>query len=291
MGLISAGDENNRRGDEALAGVDNIQKVVEDVLIYETDFSTHVQRVREVIRRCEAHGITLHERKFLFAKPQVEFCGFQISGSGYSPSDHLVSALANFPVPKTRTDVRAFCGLAQQFEPFTPKLTELLAPVRSLLSPKTSFQWETVHQEAFQATLQELTNPHILATFDAEGSLPLETDAAQSRGLGLALWQQQRDGQWRLLQCSSRCVTATEARYSVTEIELLAVVWVVEKCRLFLIGADFEVIVDHRPLLSILNSKTLDELTSPRIVRLREKLVPYRFSAIWRPGIEHRMTD
>ena len=77
----------------------------------------------------------------------------------------------------------------------------------------------------------------------------------------------------------------------MTEIELLAVVWAVNKCRLFFIGADVEVIVDHRPLLSILNSKTLDELTSPRIVRLREKLTPYRFSAIWRPGIEHRMAD
>ena len=29
MGLISAGDEHNRRGDEALAGLDNVQKVVE----------------------------------------------------------------------------------------------------------------------------------------------------------------------------------------------------------------------------------------------------------------------
>ena len=29
--LVTAGDEHNRRGDEALAGVDNIQKVVEDV--------------------------------------------------------------------------------------------------------------------------------------------------------------------------------------------------------------------------------------------------------------------
>ena len=58
MGLISAGDEHNRRGDEALAGLDNVQKVVEDVIIYDTDLDTHVHRVREVIRRCSEHGIT-----------------------------------------------------------------------------------------------------------------------------------------------------------------------------------------------------------------------------------------
>ena len=31
MGLVSAGDEHNRRGDEALLGIDNVAKIVEDV--------------------------------------------------------------------------------------------------------------------------------------------------------------------------------------------------------------------------------------------------------------------
>ena len=79
------------------------------------------------------------------------------------------------------------------------------------------------------------------------------------------------------MQCASRHVTETEARYSATEIELLAVVWAVHKARLFLAGAEFELLVYHKPLIPILNAKTLDELTSPRIVRLREKLTPFRF--------------
>ena len=82
----------------------------------------------------------------------------------------------------------------------------------------------------------------------------------------MALWQQQPDGQWRLLQCGSRHITDTESRYSATEIELLAVVWAVQKARLFLAGSDFELVIDHRPLVPIINSKTLDDLTTPRIV-------------------------
>ena len=93
------------------------------------------------------------------------------------------------------------------------------------------------------------------------------------------------------MQCASRHVTETEARYSATEIELLAVVWAVHKARLFLAGADFQLLVDHKPLIPILNAKTLDELTSPRIVRLREKLTPFRFVAQWRPGADHKVAD
>ena len=73
--------------------------------------------------------------------------------------------------------------------------------------------------------------------------------------------------------------------------KLLAVVWAAKKAHLFIAGADVELIVDHRPLISIINWKTLDELSTPRIVRLKEKLTPCRLNAMWRPGIEHKVVD
>ena len=68
-------------------------------------------------------------------------------------------------------------------------------------------------------------------------------------------------------------------------------VWAAKKAHLFIAGADVELIVDHRPLISIINSKTLDQLSTPRIVHLKEKLTPYRLNAMWRPGIEHKVVD
>lgn len=64
MGLISAGDEHNRRGDDALAG-----------LVIDFDYQTH--RVRDVSRRCSDYGITLHEKKFVFAAAEIDYCGFR----------------------------------------------------------------------------------------------------------------------------------------------------------------------------------------------------------------------
>ena len=110
----------------------------------------------------------------------------------------------------------------------------------------------------------------------------------------MALWQEHIDSNgtsWRLLQCSSRSTSEAETRYSATEIELLAVVWACKKASLFLFGNDFEVVVDHRPLIPILNSKTLGELSSPRIIRLKEKLAPYNLTAVWRAGVSHKTVD
>ena len=107
----------------------------------------------------------------------------------------------------------------------------------------------------------------------------------------MALWQKETTGEWRLLQCASRRTTPTETRYSATEIELLVVTWAVKKAHLFLARADFELVVDRRPLIQIINSKTLDELPSPRVVRLKEKLAMFRITAVRRPGIKHTVVD
>ena len=83
MGLISAGDEHNRRGDKVLAGIGNVRKVVEHTLIFDADWATHVQRVQHVLRRCAENGITLHPGKFVLGAPMVSYCGFRLCGSGY----------------------------------------------------------------------------------------------------------------------------------------------------------------------------------------------------------------
>ena len=97
--------------------------------------------------------------------PSVSYCGFKLSTDGYRVDDHLVKALHSFPVPTNGTDVRSFCGLVQQFQAFSPSMTPMLAPIRSLLSPKSAFVWEIPHQEAFQQVIRELTNPTILANY------------------------------------------------------------------------------------------------------------------------------
>ena len=120
--------------------------------------------------------------------------------------------------------------------------------------------------------------------------LRLENDASTLNGLGFALWQLQGD-QWRLLQCGSRFLSDAESRYAIIESELLAVVWAVRKCSLFLSGAAFELCTDHRPLVLILNSYPLDQIENPRLQRLVLKLHPYQLSATWREGTDNAFAD
>ena len=43
------GDEYSRRGDVAFEGIKNIQKVVDDTILYDEDMKSHAQNVRKFI--------------------------------------------------------------------------------------------------------------------------------------------------------------------------------------------------------------------------------------------------
>ena len=73
---------------------------------------------------------------------------------------------------------------------------------------------------------------------------------------------------------------------------MLAVVWAVLKCRMYLMGLPkIALIVDHAPLLPFLNSYTLDQMSSPRMQRLCLKVAAYNLQASWRVGKAHCIPD
>ena len=290
QGLISAGDEFNRRTDAAFAGIRNLVKVVDDGLVHDDSFQEHYARVRAILVRARENSITLSAKKFIFGVHEVEFCGFSISADSYVVDPAKVSAIQDFPLPSNRTDLRSFFGLVNQCGEFTPRLAEVSAPLRPLLKTSCEFMWDSVHTAAFNATRAELASPSVLSFYRLGDPIRLETDASALNGLGFALWQLQ-DDQWRLLQCGSRFLSDAESRYAIIELELLAVVWAVRKCSLFLSGAAFELCTDHRPLVPILNSYSLDQIENPRLQRLVLKLRPYQLSATWRKGTDNAFAD
>ena len=94
------------------------------------------------------------------------------------------------------------------------------------------------------------------------------------------------------IKIPTACRIKSLSRYSTTELELLGIVWGIQKCHAYLAGMEnFTVITDHRPLLSILNNQTLEQVTSPRIQRLKERLMRYNFTAEWRQGKNHHFPD
>lgn len=147
------------------------------------------------------------------------------------------------------------------------------------------------HETAFEATKRALSQTPTLAHFDRSKPVTLQTDASRLNGLGFTLMQQDGDTM-KLIQCGSRFISQTESRYSTTEIEMLAVIWAMKKCHVYLMGMNsFKLVTDHRALVSLLDKHRLDELPNPRIQRMREKIMGYKFNTEWIKGKSNTIPD
>ena len=208
------------RGDMALQGTKNCVKVVDDILIYDEDYVTHLQRINEVLTRCCKFGITLNKEKFVVASTSVNFCGYSLSKDGISADPGKVSAIRDFPTPSNLTDLRSFMRLVNQLADFTPDISAAAQPLRPLMSPKRTFVWTPDHDESFQRVKAALTSPPVLALFDPSLPVVLQTDASRLFGIGYALLQDHGNGRLRLVQCGSRFLIDAETRYATIELEL-----------------------------------------------------------------------
>ena len=291
MGLTVSGDEYLRRGDQALSGIPDTAKIVDDILTYDVTYRQHLARVIDIIRRCDETGITLNPAKFRFARQEVNFCGYRVTPTGYTSDGEKLRAIAEFPRPHNITDLRSFLGLANQLGPFSSELADAASPLRDLLKKGRIWCWTPDHEAAFREVKRVLSAPPVMAFFDPRLPTVLQTDASSTRGMGFALLQRHGDV-WRLVHCGSRFLTDVETRYAVIEVELAACLWACKKCHMYLAGlSQFDVIVDHRPLVPILNCKRLADIENPRLQRMRLWLTAYRFIANWQRGTDHKIPD
>ena len=123
--------------------------------------------------------------------------------------------------------------------------------------------WTPDNEKEFVAVKKLLTLAPIARYPQLESKLL--TDASRSR-IGFALIQEGPDGQKRLITCGLCGLNLTEARYAPVELECLGVVYNIQKCAFYIMGAlkPFTVVTDHKLLLGVFN-KPLSETPNPRL--------------------------
>ena len=90
---------------------------------------------------------------------------------------------------------------------------------------------------------------------------------------------------WKLVLAGGRFTKPAESCYSPVEGEMLGVVEGLHKAKHFILGCEKLIVaVDHKPLLGLLNDKSLADIDNPRLLMLKEKTLWFNFQVIWVPG-------
>ncbi|TWW58990.1 hypothetical protein D4764_06G0005200 [Takifugu flavidus] len=186
------------------------------------------------------------------------------------------------PTPTDIAGVRRYLGMVNYVGKFSPRIAELSQPIRELLKADSDWAWGSMQQRAFEELRRELSSPTILAQYSPNRATKVAADAS-SFGLGGVLSQKQLSGEWRPVAFISRSMTEAECRHAQIEKEALALTWACERFQSYLIGMDFLIQTDHKPLISLLGSRALDDLP-PRILRFRLQLLRFTYKLEHVPG-------
>ena len=269
---------------QLLADIDGVRNYSDDVIVYAQLQKQHDERLLAVLQRLQDRGLTVNAEKCQFGKQKLEFMGLSFSEEGVSPTNEKVSAIKEADAPRNVSELRSFLGMLTYSSRFIRDFATLTAPLRELLHKNVTWKWKTNHENAFKTLKDSVSDASLLAYYDNKKHTAIMVDASPV-GLSAILLQGENDKDWRhasVVAYASCALTPVQSRYSQTEREALAVVWACEHFRIYLLGSDFKVITDHKPLEYIFNNPT--SKPKARMERFCMRLQAYRAQIIYRPG-------
>ena len=295
QGFCASGDAYNQRYARVLEEMDRYTRCVDDLAMWDETIEEHWWRVLKYMDLVGRNGIVLNPEKFQFCSRIIEFAGFVITDTEVKPPEKYLRAIESFPRPTNISGMRSWFGLVNQVSNYA-RLGDIMAPFKPFLSPRMRFEWNEQLEDAFNKSKVEIVEAIKLGVtiFDPTRTTVLSPDWSKT-GMGYFMYQKVCQcpstvttccaNGWRVVLAGSRFLRGAEANYCPLEGEALAVAWALHDTKFFTLGCtDLHIQTDHRPLVSLLGDKALDEITNRRLVNLKEKTFPWQFKISWVPG-------
>ncbi len=220
---------------------------IDDILIFSSSFDEHLNHIRKLLEAIRKEGFKLKFVKCIFASHKIKYLGHIIENNTVRPlNDNLIS-IRNFPIPKTKKNIRQFLGKINFYNKYIRNATQTLEPFHNLLRKNTEFLWTPQCQQSFEQIKEYLTSSPTLAIFNPTLKTSLYTDAS-IEGLGAILKQTQNNGEEKPVAYFSRKLNENQKKKKAIFLECLAIREAIKYWRFWLLGNKFTVFTDYKPL-------------------------------------------
>jgi hypothetical protein len=173
-----------------------------------------------------------------------------LTRGGIKPQIKKVLAILAIKPPTNVKELRHFLGMVQYYRDMWAKRSEMLVPLSDLVGEcgetKTArknkvkeklWHWDSIHQEAFDNVKKTFAKEVVLAYPDFTKPFDIYTDAS-TKQLGEVITQDNRP-----IAFFSRKLSGAQSKYTVTELELLAIVETLKEFKGMLWG---QRLTDHK---------------------------------------------
>ncbi|GJW92159.1 reverse transcriptase domain-containing protein [Tanacetum coccineum] len=206
-----------------------------------------------MLKRCEDTNLALNWEKNHFMVKEGIILGHKISKKGIEVDKAKIDVISKLPHPTTVKGIQSFLGHAGFYQRFIKDFSKISRPMTHLLEKNTPFIFSEDCILAFQTLKKKLTEAPILIAPNWDQPFEIMCDASDY-AIGAVLGQR-IEKHFRPIHYASKTMTEAETNYTITEKEMLAVVYAFEKFRSYLIMNKSVVYTNHSALKYLFNKK------------------------------------
>jgi hypothetical protein len=242
---------------DLMASLEYVWAYIDDLLIITRGtLDDHIAKIETVLTRLHDAGLKVNAAKLFFCTHEIEYLGYILTREGIKPQTKKVQAILAPNPPSNVKELRHLLGMVQYYRDMWVKRSEMLAPLSDLVwecgemktikkskVKKSPWRWDPIHQAAFDGIKATIAKDVVLAYPDFLNLKPFEIYTnASTKQLGAVITQDNRS-----ITFFSRKSTPTQTKYSVTEIELLAIVETLKEFK-GIWGQSIKVYTDYKNL-------------------------------------------
>ena len=137
-GISSEAEEYQRRQNEALAGLNGVEVIADDILFYgsgetmEDALKDYDSNLLNLLGRACSMNFKLNKKKLRLRLDQVTYIGHSFTSGGLRPDPKKVEAIVSMPRPDNKRAVQRLLGCVNYLSRFMLTISEVSEPLRKL---------------------------------------------------------------------------------------------------------------------------------------------------------------
>ncbi|GJY37671.1 putative nucleotidyltransferase, ribonuclease H [Tanacetum coccineum] len=225
---------------------ESVEVFMDDFSVFGNSFDKCLNNLDKMLQRCKDAHLVLNWEKCHFMVKEGIVLGHKVSSAGLEVDKAKIDVISKLPPPTNIKGVRSFLGHAGFYRRFIKDFSKIARPITKLLEKDTPFEFNDECQKAFELLKEKLTCAPVIVSPNWNLPFELMCDASDF-AVGAVLGQ--KDGKnFHPIYFASKTLNPAQQKYTVTEKELMAVVFAFEKFRSYLILSKTIVHTDHSAL-------------------------------------------
>ncbi|GJV73154.1 reverse transcriptase domain-containing protein [Tanacetum coccineum] len=264
---------------------ESVEVFMDDFSVFGNSFDTCLNNLDKMLQRCKDAHLVLNWEKCHFMVKEGIVLGHKVSSAGLEVDKAKIDVISKLPPPTNIKGVRSFLGHAGFYRRFIKDFSKIARPITKLLEKDTPFEFNDECQKAFELLKEKLTCAPVIVSPNWNLPFELMCDASDF-AVGAVLGQ--KDGKnFHPIYFASKTLNPAQQKYTVTEKELMAVVFAFDKFRSYLILSKTIVHTDHSALRHLFKKQD----AKPRLIRWILLLQEFDIEIKDRKGTENVAAD